>query len=129
MKRFWGFALVAAAGCGSQTVPMNSSPAREGMFLVSGQEQQQPVVEIKNETPVVLHLLLNKADGKTITLDVSPDTTGRVEVSTGHYEAKVFDSSGRVKSAFGTADITEYRKYEADFIVKQGGSYNFHIGS
>ncbi len=86
-------------------------------------------MEIENETPVVLHLIMNKADGDIVKLDVQPNSTDQVEVATGHYDAKVYDTTGQVKSAFGTADITEYRKYQADFIVKRGGQYNFHIGS
>ena len=97
--------------------------------MVSTQERAQPLVEIKNGTPVVLHLILNGPGGKAITLEVAPDTTGRIDVPKGHYEAKVYDPTSRVKSAFGTADITEFRKYTADFVVRQGGSYNFHIGN
>lgn len=130
MKGKWILPLLAfATGCAPRAVPLAAAPVQRGIFLVSTQQQAKPTVEVENETPVVLHLIMNRADGKVVTLDVPSDTTGHVEVATGHYDAKVFDTTGQVKSAFGTADITEYRKYHADFIIKRGGQYNFHIGS
>jgi hypothetical protein len=120
--------LAIVTGCAPRVPSLSAAPVHQGIFLVTAQQQAEPVVEVENETPVTLHLIMNRSDGKVVTLDVWANSNGHVDVPTGHYDAKVFDTTGQIKSAYGTADITEYRKYQADFITKNGGEYKFHIG-
>ncbi len=120
---------ILAIGCQSKVATLATpAPEKQGLFLVSAQTQEQPTVVIDNDTYAVLHLLMNGAEGRAFELTVQPHSTGQTTVPKGHYEAKVYDENGKVRSSFGSADILEFREYRARFVVEQGGTYHFHIG-
>lgn len=120
---------ILAAGC-RPVAPTISAPApeKQGIFLVSAQKQEQPTVVVENDTYAVLHLLMNNAEGQAFELVVPPHSTGQTNVPKGHYEAKVYDENGKVRSSYGSADILDFREYRARFVVEEGGTYHFHIG-
>lgn len=128
------FAL-ALAGCvhrKAPDIPLSTmqvqAPVQQGLFMVSAQKQRRPTVVIANNSSVALRMLLNQSDGTLFKLDVSAHSEGRIDVPKGHYEAKVYDVGGRVKSAYGSADIDEYRTYKMNFVIKYGANPHFHIG-
>jgi hypothetical protein len=129
--KFLFFVMLAAlaTGCTKPTVPAAEVPYRSGLFMVSAQAQQQPTVVVANNSEANLRMLLNGKDGKALTLDVAPFSEARMDVAPGHYEAKVMDMAGAVRSAFGTADIEEHHTYRTDFHIEHApGTFQFHIG-
>jgi len=127
--RFALFLLIFAAGCQSAAPPITAAPpTRQGIFMVSGQDKREPTVVVSNDTDATLHLLMNNSEGKALELVVQPRSVGTLDVPKGHYEAKVYDDAGKVRSSYGSADIAEYKEYRAEFIVEMGGTYHFHIG-
>ena len=118
-----------AVGCTRTATPaLSAAPVTQGIFMVTSQSGQQPVVEIQNDSDTSLRLLMNSSDGKVFSLDVGARSDGDIEVPTGHYEAKVYDVAGHISSAFGDADITQYKRYTASFHVEPQGGQRFHIG-
>jgi hypothetical protein len=103
-------------------------PKQEGIFMVTSKVDRQPEVDVDNDTDAVMHLLMNDSEGNATEMVIQPHQTGQRDVPAGHYEAKVFDEAGKVRSSYGTVDIAEFRKYKAKFIVEMGGTYRFHIG-
>lgn len=96
--------------------------------MVSAQRKQEPTVTISNDTDAEMHLVMNDINGNALRLVVQPHSVGSMDVPKGHYEAKVYDEAGKVRSSYGTADIAEYKEYKAYFVVEMGGTYRFHIG-
>jgi hypothetical protein len=127
MKTWLLLGAFGLAGC-SAAPPLSSAPSQQSIFAVIAQNQKQPTVVVGNQSDASLRLLLTKLDGTVLTLDVAPQSEGRLDVPKGHYEAKVFNVEGKVRSAYGSADIQEYKNYRTNFLVKQGSGYTFHIG-
>lgn len=122
-------AALVLAGCRTAAPPLTvATPTHEGIFIVSGQNQREPTVTVANDTDAILHLLLNGSDGNALELVVQPRSKGKLDVPKGHYEAKVYDDAGKIRSSYGSADIAEYKEYRAEFIIQMGGTYQFHIG-
>ena len=93
------------------------------------QGQKQPTVVVVNKSDASLRLLLNRKDGTLLKLDVAPNSEGKIDVPTGHYDAKVLDRNGRIDSAIGWADIGEYHTYRAAFkVYHDQADHKFHIG-
>lgn len=123
--------LVLLAGCGNSApqAEVQKSSAPGGFFQVVSQAQKQPTVLVVNKSEATFRLLMNRSDGKVLQLDVGPYSQAQMEVQSGHYEAKVLDVDGRVDSAYGTADIGDYRSYHAEFkIYHDNADHTFHIG-
>jgi hypothetical protein len=130
MKWFWPVVAAAlVAGCRASAPTLAApAPQKQGIFLVSAQSQEQPTVVVENDTYAIMHLLMNNADGKAFELVVQPHSTGKTNLPKGHYDAKVYDENGKVRSSFGSADIAKFKEYRARFVVEDGGTYRFHIG-
>ena len=129
IRRFAPLLFVALVGCKAPAPPITATPpTKESIFTVVAQNKMQPTVRVANDTDAVMHLIMNDSEGNAHQLIVEPHSANSMDIPKGHYEAKVFDEAGKVRSSYGTADIADYKEYKAEFVVEMGGTYRFHIG-
>jgi hypothetical protein len=102
-----------------------------GMFKITGQRQEQPVVAILNEADTSLRFVLQDSRGQLRTEMIAPGETKELIVAEGSYIASVDAPDDlRIYETNGTVDAKRFHRYQADFRVVTGSGppQPFHIG-
>ncbi|MDR3687814.1 MAG: hypothetical protein P4L46_00440 [Fimbriimonas sp.] len=118
-------AITTLATSQSPSMPSSGSMAASGtseppagIFQVTGQAQQDPVVAIKNDTVSPLRLMLQCADGSVQAEWIQAGTSKDLTILQGRYLASIdAPDNENIMPTNGTIDVKNFHHYEADFIA------------